>query len=1481
MPHINRIRVNNVRYNFGTQFYDDFVMRFDGKNVLYDLANGGGKSVLLLLLLQNLIPNCTLDEKQPVEKLFRGDNGSTVIHSLVEWKLDDHLVQDDYRYMLTGFCARKAREDEEDNAGRDAASIEYFNYCIFYRHYNDNDIVNLPLSDGKQRITYPGLKNYLKNLSHQDYSLKVQVFERKGEYQRFISRYGLYESEWEIIRGINKTEGHVRAYFENNYRTTRKVVENLLIEEIIHKAFLNRTATTEAEMSVSGQEQQMADTLYQIKDQLAELTRRQEDLKNFDAQQEILNALGDRIHTLDDMYREEAGFELEMAKTYQTALLGSRTAARDLSVAQKEYEHVKAQLAELTRKLETVRIQSGKKELAGLESLSASYAKEMEGLRHNLAVVRDELNLRESMNDYLDYLEEQQKHQAVSQAIHHAQSDDENLYTLLASYADLWHDRLEKRLKAISDQVLGLKQKIRVSEATLSQTASEERELDKLQAVLEHRISEAKAQENAKTAEFAALRDEAGILVVEDVSCLLRKAQIEEEKQAMLLEGLKEKALEDRKKAETLRQRSLDIRPEEAGLDLRIEALARFMKEDEVMKARIKKLCEVYHVDDENALGRQIFLRYRKNVYETEEKRQRLTEIGKHLEQMGTGSLLMSSQETRRLMNYIRSVHGTSCMYGGDYLQSVDMKEREALLARLPFLPYAIILSEGFMKVAGDTVLAGKDFGDHVIPVIGLETVVSDREPCDGSHICFAGKGKNCYLDPQCHEHMLLQLEEERREITASLARMNDQIETYEQDLEDVHTYEHVYDAHREENRTEHEKLERQRKSLIQESDQIQKTLKAMDKDAEDREKQMDGAEESLKAIRSRMETLSKLQEIHNELEAIDQNKKADCRELEEIRRKIAYDAEKQELLVKENRQMEEQCRSLIAESHSLNQDWMEGWQIYAGRSEGMQDPAMASMSDDELRSAFEGARQAYEKEHFDLDDKRQLIDSLSRSMQRLAKSIADRNLRMETLEKMHLEGKLSASAPDECDSLRIRMDEVQEKIEDCENRIRLIEAERNQLCGSVNQAVTVVEEKYGSLKEVDLHDQTYEDYMQSVTRLMDETAVKITEADRHVRKLTKDSYYLDGLKQDLERMLRLYKVSPDLTSQTFGPEVNLKRKYDELTSLHEQLQKQHYTKREAFDKDRAKAIDALNALGVQGLAQEIRERVTLPENAQAAAEILTGIEETVQLIGIEKRRTEKNMTDLISVKETFANQCLQICQNIRTELDKLARMSVIRLDGERVQMLGLSIPYIRESFHKEYMSTYIDKIVSGLDALHTQEDKLRFIRQQLEWRRLFAVIVTDMNAIRLTLYKRERIREQSRYLKYEEAVGSTGQSQGIYIQFLIAIIHYISSINAAMAASENLKKVIFIDNPFGAAKDIYIWEPIFALLKANNVQLVVPARGATPAITGMFDVNYVLGQKLMGQGQQTIVVDYHSNIVIEDVEYVKIDYEQQVFDFI
>ena len=84
-----------------------------------------------------------------------------------------------------------------------------------------------------------------------------------------------------------------------------------------------------------------------------------------------------------------------------------------------------------------------------------------------------------------------------------------------------------------------------------------------------------------------------------------------------------------------------------------------------------------------------------------------------------------------------------------------------------------------------------------------------------------------------------------------------------------------------------------------------------------------------------------------------------------------------------------------------------------------------------------------------------------------------------------------------------------------------------------------------------------------------------------------------------------------------------------------------------------------------------------------------------------------------------------------------------------------------------------------------------------------------------------------------------------------------------------------------GAAKDVYIWEPIFELLKANNVQLIVPARGVTPAITGKFDVNYILGQQMSKGKQLTVVTNYTSKVDQEEMEYQDLEYEQVSFDFI
>ncbi len=337
----------------------------------------------------------------------------------------------------------------------------------------------------------------------------------------------------------------------------------------------------------------------------------------------------------------------------------------------------------------------------------------------------------------------------------------------------------------------------------------------------------------------------------------------------------------------------------------------------------------------------------------------------------------------------------------------------------------------------------------------------------------------------------------------------------------------------------------------------------------------------------------------------------------------------------------------------------------------------------------------------------------------------------------------------------------------------------------------------------------------------------------------------------------------------------------EELRASFEHLKELQQLRTGDFEKERLKTIDDLKALDAIELADKLNTGIKTPKTKEDAAFLMNSMRDTIRLILLEKERIEKTILDMQKIKDNFENQCLQRCSHIRTELERLPRLSKITLDHENIQMLNLRIPYIKEEFWKQEMASYIDQTVKAADHYKDIGERLRYIRDRLSWKKLFSVIVSDMNAIRLSLYKRERIKEQSRFLKYEEAVGSTGQSQGIYIQFLIAIVNYIASVYSGESQDDQLKKVIFIDNPFGAAKDIYIWEPIFELLKTNNVQLIVPARGATPAITGRFDVNYVLGQKVMNGKQQTVVVDFHSKVQIEETEYIKMDFEQEVFDFL
>ncbi len=1487
MPQINRIRVNNVKYNFGTQSYEDFCMRFSCKNTIYDLANGGGKSLLMLLLLQNLIPNCTLDEKQPIEKLFRKNSGNTVIHSLIEWKLDECYVREQYRFMTTGFCARKALSSGDEEGG--SASVEYFNYCIFYRKFGDNDIRNLPLVQNGEKITYNGLKAYLRDLEKKDPGVEVHIFEGKGEYQNFISKYGLYESEWEMIRGINKTEGHVRAYFENNYRTSRKVVEDLLIEEIIQKAFNNR-------MGTQGDEDTMAKTLMEIKGQLVELARKHSQMDRFDRQAEAFDRLVGNLDRFADLYRDKSRYE----KAIKEMCLASRAAYDRQQERAREntglIEEARDRVLTENRLIQTAKVMEEEENYQRVAKQCEEADKKRMEAEKKCAAARNHLRQQEAANDYADYLKAGRAVQQAQQALDNRLRDHGDI---LAELSDLaWakerrdksvREALQQELKELEDLKLqaGLKKE---------QTKQESEEFRINYARLEQRVQMLEELVQDKEKQLLELLSADTVLVPEEAQRLLEDVtgQCEScQREAVRLES----ALSDRKKqVDALK---LTAARSEALIDSIDERIAELDRNGEVLQEdsnRFYELAKIYGENDPDKLVTKIMSTCRDLDSSLEVLGRELDRARTRREAVKNGGYVFDGEQYGKVKRYLESAYGDDVVDGITWFATLDKGQKRDLRKRLPFVEYGIIIKNDFERILHDESLQAFAGSSYLVPVISENVIYDTKLEVNSERIVYGTWNLDFLYDGEKRDVLVRSIDEEIAENELALERGRDKRQIIWADYIACLTYNVLMKRQGNAAEAQKELLSSDRSRLDEERQNAAEKLATEEKACEELNRSIANLQEKIEKLTERKAEIERICVLKNQIDALYRDKKAveSDGSIQEKYMEDAKAAEAQAEVAYNN--IAEVLHNKSYELKKLNEVWEEFARFYR-QDDGTDENAEKSGADGErarqrqllmelpmedLENRFYGLKEVYEKKSFDAADKKALVESFRQAMDKAAASIEYRQMTLEEV-KGRYESGLVECAPAKLRELKAQERKLEERAEEVLREYDSCLAMKNRIEGGMEHAKNQIIERFGAYEPFAC--QSCQGFIAQHRALLDEAKQQIKDLEGQSKACDEEVKRLAIINKDLERIaanagidLKDAEQAADRSETGFLTGADFEA-YEQTAGELNALQRRESKLKEEFSREKLLLTDRLNALEAFELAQEVKNSLNAPANVDDTAELKNNIRETVEYIMLEKERIEGSIQSMERIKENFENRCIQTCESIRAELERLPKMSVITLDDERISMIRLSVPYVREEQIKERMSSYIDETVTGAESFSNPEERLKYIRVRLAWKKLFSVIVTDMNGIRVELYKRERLKDQSRYLPYEEAVGSTGQSQGIYIQFFIAIIHYISSVNAAEGQAGVLGKTIFIDNPFGAAKDIYIWEPIFKLLATNHVQLIVPARGATPAITGRFDVNYILGQKLVGNRQQTVVVDYHSQIQQEMAEYVKMDYEQAKLD--
>lgn len=1473
MPQINRIRVNNVKYNFGTQFYDDFVMRFSCKNTIYDLANGGGKSVLMLLLLQTVIPNCTLDDKQPVEKLFRTNSGSTTIHSMVEWKLDSCDIKDGFRYMTCGFCARKGRADSQEESvgtdekevtGDESAAIDYFNYCIFYKQFGDNDIKNLPLSNGDERVTYNGLKNYLRDLEKKDLGVKVFIFEKKSDYQSFINDYGIYESQWEIVRGINKTEGHVRTYFENTYKTTRKVVEDLLVEEIIEKSYNNRIKS-------GPEDEQMAKTLLDIKDKLLELAKRREEIDNYDKQTTLLKDFVGKVSEFGDIYRRK-----EEVKDALVTCLGR---------AKNQLDSVSLQMEELTSKQNKFAKDILNEELLiavsdiVLDEKSCEQSRAVaDGLSNQIAaLVKDRNAAKEKMdnalnaNDYKEYREASSEYDKIKAYIDNKSMDSGTVGKKLRELAALKKTFVDEALKKLDSQIEEVTLAIESGKADVQSVSKKLSDITVSLNLTEAREAVAKEQLSQLFLQVSDAMKDSGLLASDTAAERLIELEGEIVKNQDKLKVTEHELSELLTKLNYCLKETVICEAKEATLYDAIKALSAKVEKNAKDNEKFDNLTKIYMETDPDRLYSTTEKICEEMINAEKEITDRIADVKKLSELIREGKLPDITE--LKLYQYLDERYPDKVITGVSYLETLDEDKKKACLAAVPFITGSLLVRNNYDNIIKDAVFSEiKD--SNIVPVISLEIMEEAIENGDFAPVCdgviLSHMDYSFMYDEAAASLRLKMLSEEHDRLLEEYTKKHDRMLVVKNDRDFVYIYNSYRKSFEIQPEDEFKKLSDELENVLSKKDNLYSLKENLSERIEKLSSDKTALIKKADELNGELVKTSKIKELNDRIDNISSKQNEDKLKInEEAKTKKNYE----EILETKNRILNEKTanrNALMAEKEKITVSWTNDFAPFFDATVLVEDAKKNYGTVSEVDAQFYAMKELMAGENRDIADKESLMNNYRRTMENLARNMEYRGINLDGDMSMLLSASLSYEEMKEVKALH---DLLVRQIESKETELNGVNAQMNRIEGGIEHARRALLEKYSEIPEINIADPVNfkKEHQAKNKALKNEADGLVLEAKR----MTSEYNNALIIEKDLERTVRSLDINPDTIAAAEGSYTLSAEEASKAGSEYEKLSKEEARKREDFLKHKDNLVVSLSKLEALELSEELKRSIFTPATSSDVNELCLGIEDTISCLNLEKDRIGHQIEAMESIKDSFENRCVQICQNIRNELERLPKLSKITLDDEVVPMLTLSIPYVKDSQYKERMSQYINETVSAAEHFETASEKLKFIRGRLTWKKLFSVIVTDMNSIKLNLYKRERIKDQSRYLRYEEAVGSTGQSQGIYIQFLVAIINYIASLNAGGKEASVLGKTIFIDNPFGAAKDVYIWEPIFKMLKTNHVQLIVPARGATPAITGRFDVNYVLGQKLVGTRQQTVVVDYRSQAGTDELEYTKLEYTQ------
>lgn len=1439
MSKINSFRVVNLNYNNNAIRIEDEKFLFDGDSTLLSLQNGGGKSVLVQMMLAPFVRKRYRDTADRPFASYFTTNKPTFL--LVEWKLDGGAG-----FVLTGMMVRQRQNTNELG---DVDELEMINFIHEYKVENSFDIDQIPIIEIEGKVRKLKSFNACRAMFEERKKARGYEFQyydmtqsnQQRQYFIKLKEYGINHEEWEtIIKKINVKESGLSELFKDA-KDEAGLVEKWFLPAVESK--LNQD-----ENRIKQFQSILLKYIRQYRENQSKIERKETILK---FQQDAFlireeNKVYVEISEKGDLQKEKLAY---IRKCLESFIEKSEIEMNESSNRLRTLEDRKNQISYEEISYELYQI------MDALDSYYESYRKAEENaefLKEEIASILHKLHVQECAKLYQDYLHETKEVLEIENRLDIIKKDDkelqperDNIGYNLKLYYEKAYSKQCNLVELTKEQQKLREEELLTCKKNLEEERAQFNSLIKEQGKYQERIK----QFDQKEAEFNnryAMNLERNILGTYDEGTLdvidkeynLKLSSMSSQNRTF---GQRKLQLQQQLDSNDSKMQSLNnelgqLTAASEEKEIRYNEIVKQL-EERTVKMRYLNLPVEMQWDTEKIIAAfdrhidSIQLVYREFEHQ-------LDELNEEQQKLKSGEVLRLPTEFQDLMEEI----GLHYVLGMDWLRRNGYSEEEnrRIVEKNPMIPYSIIISS---QELNRLIEKEVDFyTSYPIPIIVREDLEKDASVV--SHGVYQMEGLSLFvvfnhhlLNEEALQALLKEKEEEINRCEEKCLRKKEELEHYRNLRNDIY-YQNL-------NKETYDEL------MLAREDIKLRLLDLKDSIVKLRESKV-AAEHEVKNLDEKMSSITQEENrIKDMLQALNSIKKdyETCLEqktyLDSLNKKLTKSegqiVQLNRLQEKLTEDLSELCLKFKEEQAKVIelQDKCTKFKIY-------QSGSIIEKDSEDLEARFDAITKDISSNLAELETLlKKANDRLTKAQNRLLRMTAKYNLvetefnqvipddyivhtlehsqgqkeELLTKQRKELSGLDRDIAVKENEKKRLS-NSIYDKFEGREpcRREQIIDTEFKKRMKLIHMEIDREKELYQQCLDL------YNSYRANLAAMSEFTEFTTTQVFSFEEELA--SYKVNDLGQLNSKMLEQFRGEQIRDYRKFMNQRNSCKQ--SLSRLIDKILRKEEFKDDFFHKPLETMLELLDSPNI------ILEQLDIILQSYQA--LLEKLEVDIAVVEKEKQKVLDILLDYI--------------EEIHKNLGKIDKNSSIVVKERTIKMLKLSLPNWDEqlSIYKLRLKDYLEELTKrGLERLSQNGNIEELIGTAATTKNLYDSIV-GIGSIAIRLYKIEAQRE---YPITWAQVSKNSGGEGFLSAFAVlsCLLSYMRRDDTDLFTEREEGKVLVMDNPFAQTNASHLLIPMMDIAKKCNTQLICLSGLGGESIYNRFDNIYVLN--LVGSGLQ------------------------------